>query len=173
MLFYWMEIAGKRIMEIGNMRRHVESSGNVHSPGTDIVNSDRNAPDIVQKHRAQLLDPADPLSFSGIQMQPSVENRLSANSSVEILFRIYNLSQSIAQSDHVATANLLDQKGVNFALAPIQLKEMIFPAGPTEAVVLLRLSFQNVPAGKYRLAIEIADGGSTQPATLQSDLEFY
>jgi len=43
----------------------------------------------------------------------------------------------------------------------------------TEAVIGLRLPLQPVPAGKYRLVIEMTEAGSAQAATLQTDLEFF
>jgi hypothetical protein len=50
---------------------------------------------------------------------------------------------------------------------------VISPVSPTECVVGLRLPFQNVPPGKYRLAIETTETGSAQTATIQTDLEFF
>jgi len=129
-------------------------------------------PDLIQRLQTQLLDRTDPLFYSGMQIQPSVENRLPVNSPVFVLFRIYNLPGRAEECDLVASPKLLGQKGEWFELPPINLNEAASPAGSAEAVVGLQLPFQNVPPGKYRLVIETKEAGSTQTATLQTDLEF-
>jgi len=122
--------------------------------------------------QTQLLDQSDPLLFSRMQIEPSVENRLPVKSAVPILFRIYNLPRGTDQSELIAIPTLLNEKGERIAITPIRLKEAMSPAGPSEVVVGLRLPFQNVPPGKYRLVIETKEAGSAQTATLQTDLEF-
>ncbi|MBP1611191.1 MAG: hypothetical protein H6Q04_3426, partial [Acidobacteria bacterium] len=130
-------------------------------------------PDLLKNLQTQLLDQSDPLLFSKMQIEPSVENRLPAGSDVAVLFRAYNLSGSPDQWDLTARPKLLDQSGERFSMAPIQLKKMMSLAGPAEAVVGLRLPFPSVPPGKYRLVIEITEAGSDQTATLQTDIEFF
>jgi VWFA-related protein len=130
-------------------------------------------PDLIKNLQTQLLDQSDPLLFSKMQIEPSVENRLPANSAAAVLFRIYNLPKAIDQMDLVARARLLDEKGERYSLAPIRLKEVLSPAGPSEVVVGLRLPFQSVQPGKYQLVIEITESGTSQSATNRADLEFY
>jgi hypothetical protein len=129
-------------------------------------------PDLIKNLQAQLLDQSDPLIYSGTQIEPRVENRLPVNSPVLVLFRIYNLPNRSDQSDFVASVKLLNDKGEKYALPPIHLKEVMAPAGPAEAVVGLRLPFQNTPPGQYQLVMEITDTGSAQTTILQTDLEF-
>ncbi len=130
-------------------------------------------PDLIRNLQTQLLDQSDPLLFSQMQIEPSIANRLPANTPVAVLFRIYNLAGPLNQLNLVAKTRLLDEKGERFALAPIPLKEIVSPAGPSEIVVALRLPLQGVPAGKYRLAMEISETGTGQSATIQTDLELY
>jgi len=130
-------------------------------------------PELIRNLQTQLLDQSDPLLFSQMQIEPSIANRLPVNNPVAVLFRISNLSGPLDQLNLLAKTKLLDEKGERFALAPIPLKEILSPAGPTEVVVGMRLPFQSVPAGKYRLAMEITEAGTGQSATIQTDLELY
>jgi len=125
-------------------------------------------PGSVQNLRAQLLDGSDPLLYPGIQIEPCVDNRVPVNSPVTVLFRVYNT----AGSNLIAAPKLLGDKGEKFELAANSLKDIALPAGPSEAVVGLRLPFANVPPGKYRLVIDLTETGSAQTATLQTELEF-
>jgi hypothetical protein len=130
-------------------------------------------PELIKNLQTQLLDQSDPLLFSKMQIEPSVANKLPVGSAAAVMFRMYNLADTPDQWEGVAKPRLLDEKGREISLPPIQLKETMEQAGPTDAVVALRLPFQNAPAGKYRLQIEIALAGSAQSATLQTDLEFF
>ncbi|HTY64302.1 MAG TPA: VWA domain-containing protein [Acidobacteriota bacterium] len=129
-------------------------------------------PDLIKNLQARLLDQNDPLIYSKMQIEPSVENRFPVRSTVSTLFRIYNWPNRPEAWDPLATVKLIENGREKFAMAPIHLKDRMSVASPTEAVVSLPLAFQAVPAGKYRLLIEIAGSGSVQTATLQADLEF-
>jgi hypothetical protein len=129
-------------------------------------------PDLIQNLQAQMLDYADPLLYSGTQIQTSADNRIPVNSAIPVLFRIYNLPGRPDQWDLLAKARLLDEKGKEFALEPISLKNSMSAAGKSEAVVSLTLSFQNAPPAKYRLLIEITEPASAERGTLQTDVEF-
>jgi VWFA-related protein len=130
-------------------------------------------PDLIRNLQTQLLDQSDPLLLSQMQIEPSIANRLPSKNPVAVLFRIYNLAGRLDQLNLVAKTRLFDATGERFALAPIQLKEIVSPAGPSEVVVGMRLPLQSVPAGKYRLAMEISETGTGQSATIQTDLELY
>ncbi|MDM7995863.1 MAG: VWA domain-containing protein [Acidobacteriota bacterium] len=130
-------------------------------------------PDLIRNLQTQLLDQSDPLLLSQMQIEPSIANRLPAKNPVAVLFRIYNLAGPLNQLNLLAKTRLFDATGERFALAPIQLKEIVSPAGPSEVVVGMRLPLQSVPAGKYRLAMEISETGTGQSATIQTDLELY
>jgi VWFA-related protein len=129
-------------------------------------------PDLIQNLQTQLLDENDPLIYSGLQIEPRVVNSLSANAAIAVLFRLYNLPPQTDQWDFVAKAMLRAENGKEIALAPISLKKFMSPTGNGDAAVAIRLPFQNVPPGKYRLIIETSDAASSQTATLQTDLAF-
>jgi len=128
-------------------------------------------PDLIQKLRTQLLDDNDPLLYSGHQIQPSVKNRLLANAPVSVLFRLYNLPASLNQLDLLANAKLLDERGKEFPLAPISLKDKVSLGGNTEAAVYITLPFQQVPPGKYKLVLQINEPLSAQSLTLTAEIE--
>jgi hypothetical protein len=129
-------------------------------------------PELVQNLQNQMLEQTDPLLYSGMQIEPRVENKLPINSAVPVIFRMYNLPGQPEQWDYAATAKLLDEKGKEFTLPPIALKKVMSPAVKAEAVVALRLPFQDVPPGKYQLVIQATDAASANTATLRTDLEF-
>jgi VWFA-related protein len=142
--------------------------------GSSIVLAEQTArlPDMIQNLQSQMLDQSDPLVYSGMQIEPGVDNRLPVNSAVRVLFRLYNLPGRSDAWDLVARARLLDEKGGAAALAPISLKNAALPAGTGDAVVGLSLPFKGVPAGRYRLILDLSDSASSQTAVLQTDLEY-
>ena len=99
-----------------------------------------------------------PLLYSGVQIEPSVENRLRAGSAIlPLMFRLYNLPGPPDQWDLEAKARLLGETGKEYVLDPISLKKAVSAAGDGEAAVVLNLSFHDVQPGKYRLIIETSD----------------
>ena len=130
-------------------------------------------PDLIKELQTQMLDQSDPLLFSKMQIEPSVENRLPVNSAIAVLFRIYDLPEAQDKLDLTARAKLLDANNKGYALPPIRLKDAMSPVGPAEVVVGLRLPFQGVPQGKYTLLIEITEHGTAQTEALQTNLEYF
>jgi VWFA-related protein len=128
-------------------------------------------PELIRNLQTQLLDESDPLTYSDMQIEPSLENRAPAGSAVPVLFRIYNLPGGSGPWELSARAKLVDGKGREFGLAPISLNKSMSVAGRSEAVVSLSLPFQGVPPGKYRLVVEVTEAASSESATLQTDLE--
>lgn len=137
-----------------------------------LVEQTSQLPGLIQNLQTQLLNESDPLIYSGLQIEPRVENRLPVNSSVPVLFSIYNLPGRSDQWELVAKAKLLDEKGEGLALNPIFLKKLMFPTSNSGVVVGINLEFKGVSPGKYRLFIEITELASSQSAMLQTDLEF-
>jgi VWFA-related protein len=142
--------------------------------GSSIVIAEQASqlPDLIRNLQTQLLDESDPLLYPGVQIEPSVENRLRAGSAIPVMFRLYNLPGPPDQWDLEAKARLLDETGKEYALGPISLKKAMSAVGEAEAAVALSLSFKDVQAGKYRLIIETSEAASLKTATLQTDLEF-
>jgi hypothetical protein len=129
-------------------------------------------PDLIQNLQAQMLDESDPLLYSGMQIEPRVDNRLPVNTVFPVLFRIYNLPSPADQLNLVAKPKLVGDQGKEFALDPIALQKLMNPTGKGEAVVALRLPFKDVPPGKYRLIIETTGESTAGTAIIQTDLEF-
>jgi len=129
-------------------------------------------PDIIRDLPAQLLDPLNPLLYSGFRIEPSVSNRIPVNSTAAMMFRIYSLSESIDPLKLVAESKLVDEKGKEYPLGLIRLKDLASPIGNAEAAVFLRLSFPGVPPGKYTLALDAGYEESSQRTALQADIEF-
>lgn len=127
--------------------------------------------DLIQDIKAQMLDESDPLLYSGVQIEPSVDNRLPIGVVIPVIFRLYNLPGSSNQWNLAAKAKLLDETGKEYTLDPIPLKDAMSLSGKTDAIIGLQLSFPNAPAGKYRLILETIESVSGESATLQTDLE--
>jgi len=128
-----------------------------------------NLPDLIKKLQAQLLDENDPLIYAGVQIEPSVENRMPVNSSIPLIFRVYNLGKPSDLWNLTGKAILRDERGKEYVLGPVPLKESMRLLSKSEAAVVCNLKFPGPPPGKYRLTIETAD--SSETATLQTDLE--
>jgi len=142
--------------------------------GSSLVIAEQTSqlPDLIRNLQVQLLDENDPLLYQGVQIEPSVENKLRAGSVIPLMFRLYNLPGLHDQWDLEAKARLLDATGKEYALGPISLKKTMFVVGDAEAAVALSLAFQDVLPGKYRLILEISEAASLKTATLQTALEF-
>jgi hypothetical protein len=130
-------------------------------------------PDLIQNVQAQMLDHTDPLIFSGVQVEPSAENRIPFNSAIPVLFRLYGLSGNPGQWNLAARAKLQHDKENPITLDPISLKDSILSLENGTAAVGFTLPFRNISPGTYRLEIEILQDVSTVRAALQSEIEFY
>lgn len=141
--------------------------------GSSLVAVERASqlPNLIENLRTQLLDENDPLLYSGAQIEPSVSNRFPGSSEILLMFRLYQLPGSSDQRELTAKATLRNENGKEYIQAPVPLKKAIFPVSQTEAVVGLAVSFPDVPAGKYRLMLEVGDATPAQSAMLQTDLE--
>jgi VWFA-related protein len=128
-------------------------------------------PDLIQNLEAQLLDEQNPLLYSSAQIEPSVANRLSVESPIPIMFRLYRLPGSSNDWNLIVKASLLDENGKAYAMNPISLKREVVLTGKTEVAAGCQLLFPKVPPGKYRLIIETIESISGESATLQTDIE--
>jgi hypothetical protein len=128
-------------------------------------------PDLISNLQSQMLDESNPLLYAGFQIEPSVENKMPANATLPVMFRLYNLPGTPDQWSLTAKARMIDEKGKEYSLGTIPLKNMMSVAGNAEAAVALSLPFKDVPPGKYRLIIEASEAASAETTMLETDLE--
>lgn len=143
--------------------------------GSSLVLTEQSSrmPELIQNLKAQLLEEIDPLTYAGMQIEPSVDNRLPANSPIPVLFRIYNPAGGFDHWNLDAYAVLQDAVGKEYVTAPFSLQNNMIAAGRTEAAVSLNLAFRDVPPGKYKLIIKVTEASSAQSAMVQTDIEFF
>jgi hypothetical protein len=119
-----------------------------------------------------MLDDADPMVISGLQITPSVENQLPVNAPVRAIFKIYNLSGSPGERKFVANIRLVGEKGETQVYSAVPLDQTVFQTGKAEVIVGLNLPFEKAPAGKYKLVIETSEVSSKQSVTVETDVQF-
>jgi hypothetical protein len=128
-------------------------------------------PGLIQNLQARLLDDSDPLIYAGMQIIPSVENKLKTGSAVPVMFKIYSITGS-GQWDLTAKARLVGEKGKEIALPPLALNNNLSLVNKSEAAIGFSMTFPDVEPGKYSLVIETTDNASSQIATARADIEF-
>lgn len=138
--------------------------------GSSLVIADELArlPDLIKDLQAKLQDDSEPLIFSGMRIFPSVENKLALNSPLLVFFRLYGVG---ASRNLVANVKLMHESGNLFSKPPIALDNDLVAWDGDEAIVGLNLPFEDVIPGKYRPVIETSEPGSSQSATVQTELE--
>ena len=129
-------------------------------------------PDLIQDMQAKLLDDSDPILYRGFQILPSIENEVPVNTPVGTVFKMYNLTADAQQRQLVAQVRLKGENGETREIGSIPIDENLFATGRTEGFIGLRLPFENIPAGKYRLAIAATEGVSKRTVMLETDLVF-
>jgi len=128
-------------------------------------------PDLIQNLQARLLDGSEPLLFSGLQILPSVENKLLAGAPVPVFFKIYRTAGPAGGGKLIGRAILRSEKGEQKLMDAIPLDQNISRTSSTEYTVGLRLPFEGAKPGKYTLTIETTDGSSPEPLVVTTDLE--
>ena len=128
-------------------------------------------PNLVQNIQSQLLDDGDPLIYNGMQIAPSVNNKLPADSAIPVLFKIYNIRSGSSQSKIQAEARLVDENGEELGNSLFDLNQtQLAVTSSSEAVAGFALTFPDVKPGKYKLIIETSEAGFPEVATAQTDL---
>jgi VWFA-related protein len=130
-------------------------------------------PELIQNLQMRLLDSDDPMLYAGMQIIPSVENRLPVNSGIPVLFRIYNLSGSRDSWKLSANANLVDENGREIVLADLPLDQNLSQVGGGEVAAALTLPPKNSLPGRFKLVVEVSDAVTGEKATAQTEVEFY
>lgn len=128
-------------------------------------------PVLIRDLQSQLLSEDDPLIYAGMQMEPGVNNLVFGGGTVPVVFHVYNLRQASDPWELTAKVRFMDEKGTEYPLDPISLKDKASVLNKTEAVVGLQLPLPQLPGGGYRLIIDVSDGSSAEPARLQTDIE--
>ncbi len=128
-------------------------------------------PGLIQNLQAKLLDDSDPLIYAGMQITPSVDNRIKIGSAVPILFKIYSIAGG-GQWDLTAKVRLISEEGKEVALLPVALDNNLSLINKSEAIIGFSMNFPDVQPGKYSLVVETTDNASTQAATARADVEF-
>jgi hypothetical protein len=129
-------------------------------------------PMLIQNIEARLLEDSDPLVYEGLQISPSIDNKLPINASLPVLFKLYSPAGELDRWKIVATAKLVKDTGEELSLLPFTLEENVPQAYNTEATLGFRMTFQGVSPGKYTLIIETTDAASSHNAVVQTDVEF-
>jgi VWFA-related protein len=129
-------------------------------------------PHLIRELQTKLLDDSEPLIFSGMQISPSIENKVPVNSLVPVFFKLYNIGGP-NRRNLVAKAKLIGEKGEEFALPDaISLDADTMSRMGDEAIVGLNLPFKDLSPGKYKLMVVASESGTSQSATAQMDLQF-
>ncbi len=137
-----------------------------------IVDDASPLPALIENLRTQLLNENDPFVHAGLQVSPSIENKLSTKSLPAVLFKIYNFSENPEGWKAVAIARLLKDGKEVLSLPQIPLEQSPSQFGATGAAFGLNLPFRGVVPAKYTLVIEIAEAATSRRTTVQTDLEF-
>jgi VWFA-related protein len=127
-------------------------------------------PALTRDLQSQLLSEDDPLIYAGMQMEPGVNNLVFRGGTVPVVFHVYNLRQASDPWNLTAKVRFMDEKGTEYQLDPIALKDKASVRSKTEAVVGFRLTLPQLPGGGYRLLIDVSDGSSAESVRLQTDI---
>jgi hypothetical protein len=90
-------------------------------------------PDLISNLQSQMLNENNPLLYAGFQIEPSVDNRFPANAPLPVVFRLYNMPGTPDQWNLTAKARIIDEKGKEYSLGSIPLKNMMSVSGNAEA----------------------------------------
>jgi VWFA-related protein len=129
-------------------------------------------PNLVQNIQTQLMDDSDPLVFRGMQIEPSVNQRLPVRLPIPLLFKIYRIDGGAGAWIFHARARLINEKNENSGQVGFDLKQSDLEIlNSSEAVASINLSFPDAKPGKYTLSVELSESGSSQSSIAQTDIE--
>jgi hypothetical protein len=137
-----------------------------------IPNSVTRLPDLIQNLQNRLYDSTDPMIYAGMQISPSIENRLPVAAPVPVFLRIYNISGGSEKWSLVVNARLVSDNGQEIVLSSLPVDKNLSRASAGEAIIGLSLPFENQLPGKFKVIVEIQDSASGQSAAVQEDVEF-
>jgi hypothetical protein len=142
--------------------------------GSSLVIAERvsQLPALIQNLQAKLLDDRDPLVYAGLQVSPSIDNKLPVDSPLPVVFKLYSPAGGLDHWKMAAKARLLRDTGEELSIAPVTLEGDQPQSDRTEATVGFNLTFRGMTPGKYKLVIDLTDAASSQTAKVQTDVEF-
>jgi VWFA-related protein len=136
-----------------------------------IVESTSPLPALIENLETQMLDDRDPLVLGGLQVTPSIENRIPIKTQLPVLFKLYNLAGDLEHWQAVANARLVKDNSEVLSLSPAAFERNLSLSGSAGATFGLNLALQGVTSGKYALIIEITESATSRKTTLQTNLE--
>jgi VWFA-related protein len=137
-----------------------------------IVEGTSPLPALIENLETQMLDDNDPLILGGLQVTPSIENKLPIRTQLPVLFKLYNPAGDLEHWQAVANARLVKDNGESLSLPAGTLEQNLSQSGSAGATFGLNLALQGVTSGKYALIIEITESATSRKTTVQTDLEF-
>jgi VWFA-related protein len=140
--------------------------------GSSLIVAERASrlPDLVHSLQSQLLDAEDPLVYSGIQMEPGVEN-IVKNDQIPVVFRLYNLPKLAGSWKLSAHARLMDENGTEYGSTPIIFQNSDVSQNESVVVIGIPLSFPEAPPGRYRLVLDVVEEVSGRSTVLQTQIK--
>lgn len=140
--------------------------------GSSLIVAERASrlPDLVHSLQSQLLDEEDPLVYSGIQMEPGVEN-IVKNDRIPVVFRLYNLPKLSGSWKLSAHARLMDQNGTEYGSTPVVFKNSHVSQNESVVVIGIPLAFPEAPPGRYRLVLDVVEEVTGRSTVLQTQIK--
>jgi mRNA-degrading endonuclease RelE of RelBE toxin-antitoxin system len=141
--------------------------------GSSLVLAEQTSalPQLIQNLNSKLLDDSNPLIYAGMQIFPSVENRLPVDAPFPVFFKLYNLAAGSEPSKLMVKAKLLRDNGEEESLPWLSLGQNVYRTGNMEAAVGINLTFGNIQPGKYKLVVETSEPDKTASTIVQTDVE--
>jgi hypothetical protein len=141
--------------------------GSIAASSLIVAEQQAEMPTLVQNFQQKLLAESDPFIVGGVQISPSIDNQWQAKSAIPLFFKVYNLNGS---PELVSKVQLLNEKGEVSSNQPSIMDQNVTMTSKTEALVNINLLYDDLIAGKYKLAVETSDGKSKQSVTVQTDM---
>ena len=110
--------------------------------------------DLSASQQQSLLASSEPLIFRDVRIHPLAVDRIDRQQPVTFCYRLHNLQHPRESQGMTARVQLTDESGRVSRFPLVSLGEgMAQPWGQGEVTVAFKLSFGNVPPGKYKLTV--------------------
>jgi hypothetical protein len=128
-------------------------------------------PGLIRNIHTRLLNDSDPLLFRGYRIYVPVSTEVSKQRPMVIFYRLYSVSEKDSPAPTAVVPALTDQKGAVRHFPPINLVGQAVIAGRREFAVGFKWSANDLPTGKYRLAVETSFQSAPPVVSAPIDLE--